>query len=264
VLPSGRLVAGVAAVRADGDALVPIIPGSSLKGAVRAVAEAITPSCERVSVWAARSTWRERSGAGLGAAEAPCRTPDALCPACRTFGAPGWRAMVGFGDLGPDGAVPLEERRVAQRYSHPGAPRRGRRLYRREPEEPPPQKEETLAVVPEGRRFRGAIYLDGADLTGLGLLLLALGIPPHGVPHLRLGGGKNRALGTVEAKIDSGRIYRSLASWVRGERLATADGELARFLKEAEEEAIRTYPGIRDALDRIAQEYRGPEGGERR
>lgn len=236
-----RLVAGVAAVRVDGGHIIPIIPGSSLKGAVRAVAEAVTPSCERASVAGARTS--------------PCRTADALCPACRAFGAPGWRSTIGFGDLGPRDGVTLREQRVAQRYSHGNAPRRGRRLYRPEPEEPQPQREETLAVVPEGSHFSGAIYLDGTDMTGLGLTLLALGIAPHGVPYLRLGGGKNRGLGIVEVTIDSGRIYRSLAAWARRELVPTADGELKRFLAQAQEEAIRTYPGIQDALREIKRQY---------
>jgi len=238
-----RLVAGVAAVRVDGvppDQIIPIIPGSSLKGAVRAVAEAITPSCERASVGRA----------------SPCQTADALCPACRTFGAPGWRSTIGFGDLAPRGGATLREQRVAQRYSHPGASRRGRRLYRPEPEEPQPPKQETLAVVPEGSRFSGAIYLDGTDVAGLGLLLLALGIPPLGVPYLRLGGGKNRGLGIVEATIDSARIYRSLAAWTRGEQIPMANGELERFLTHAEEEAVQTYPGTQDSLREIARQYR--------
>lgn len=245
-----QLVGGIAAVRGDGDALAPIIPGSSLKGAVRAVVEAITPSCERVSA-------RGADGAR------PCRSAAALCPACRIFGAPGWRSTIGFGDLAPAQGVTVTMQRVGQRYSHRNAPRRGRRLYRPSPEEPLPDKEETLAVVAAGGRFRGAIYLDGVDREGLGLVLLALGIPPQGLPYLRLGGGKNRGLGIVDAEVRAGRVYGSLADWLAGRRLLSSAEEVDRLFAEAQVRAINAHPQTPELLERIRREYSTGATGDR-
>lgn len=248
-LLSPRLVGGVAAVRTEGG-LVPIIPGSSLKGAVRAVVEAVTPSCERVAL------------AGHGADA--CRGADVLCPACRVFGAPGWRATVGFGDLAPADGVRPEVGSVAQRYSFRNAPRRGRRLYRVSPEEPLPQSEEELVLVASGSRFRGALYLDGVERVGLGLILIALGVGPHGLPFLRLGGGKNRGLGVVDVDVTAGRLYGSLRQWLRDDRLLTTPEQVASFLERAQEEALETYPQMRARLDRIRREYEGSQDGGRR
>ncbi len=239
ILIQNRLVAGVAAVRAAGR-LVPIIPGSSLKGAVRAVVEAITPSCERVAITKVDA----------------CRGSDALCPACRVFGAPGWKALIGFGDLAPEGADWLRPQRVAQRYSHRNAPRRGRRLYGSEPEDPLPDKDEDLVVVEPGTRFRGALYLDGIDRVGLGLVLLALGATADGLPHLRIGGGKNRGLGIVHVEIGSQKIYPSLAKWLANEPLTDA-GE---FLVQAAREALNAHPRTSERLARIRSGYAGSGG----
>jgi CRISPR/Cas system CSM-associated protein Csm3 (group 7 of RAMP superfamily) len=239
-----RLVGGMATVSA-GSAKVPFIPGSSVKGAVRAVVEAITPSCERVSV-------PGRDGRG-------CQGADGLCPACQVFGAPGWRATVGFGDLVRVGSGgDLQPIRIAQRYSSRNAPRRGRRLYRPEPEDPLPAKEEELAVVPAGTRFRGAIYLDGIDETGLGLIFLALGVPPKGLPYLRLGAGKNRGLGIVEADVRFGRLYRSLRDWLSDTRLLTTPEDAGEFVSRLEEQALAVHPRTRDLVERIRREYAGP------
>jgi hypothetical protein len=228
-----------------GSARVPFIPGTSIKGAVRAVVEAITPSCERVSV--------------PGRHGRACRGADALCPACRIFGAPGWRATISFGDLvSKDSRGEPQPIRVAQRYSFRNAPRRGRRLYRPKPEDPLPAKEEELAVVPARSRFRGAIYLDGIDETGLGLIFLALGVPPKGLPYLRLGAGKNRGLGIVDAEVRFARVYRSLRDWLSGIRFLTEPEEEQAFVSRVEAQALEIHPRTKELLDRIRREYEGP------
>lgn len=212
-----------------------VVPGSSVKGAVRAVVEALTPSCARTD-----------RGAVCGD---PRRDPRGLCPACALLGAPGWRALVAFSDLRPEGdAMSRAAVRVAQRHSHPRAPRRGRRLYRRQPEEPQPTAEEVLIVLPAGSGLRGEIALLGAPPEGAGLVALALGLPPHGLPYLRLGGGKNRGLGVLDVSArsiigsgpDEGPLARGalplglVADWEAG--------ALARFPQaQARLDAIRRY-----------------------
>ncbi len=241
-----RLVGGVVGFRADNGRFVPIVPGSTWKGAVRAVVEALTPSCQRVAVRGAPDV-------------SQCRPPDPLCPACQIFGAPGWRATLGFGDLAPVTGWRLEPRLVPQRYSHRNAPRRGRRLYRPEPEEPLPDQNEELLVVPAGETFEGALYLDGVDRRGLGLVLVALGNSPAGLPYLRLGGGKNRGLGIVDVSIVAGKVYESWQAWLR--RDALAPGTVQSLLHDVIREALAAHPDISERIDVVRREYERGDGG---
>lgn len=236
ILVGGRLVPGIALGRA-GRQVVPIIPGSSLKGAVRAIVEAVTPSCERVAITEVDA----------------CRRSDALCPACRIFGAPGWKALIGFGDLAVQDSRGIRTTSIPQRYSHRNAPRRGRRLYGPEPEDPLPDDDEQLVVVTPGTRFRGALFLDGIDRVGLGLVLLALGVTENGLPHLRIGGGKNRGLGIAEVTVDSARVYASLADWLLDRRLTS--GEIQNLLEEAVSDALKAHPRTSERFAKIRSGY---------
>lgn len=61
----------------ENDKFTPIIPGTSLKGMVRSVFEALTNSCVGLAADGKRLVPRGRQ---------KCATLDELCPACRTFG----------------------------------------------------------------------------------------------------------------------------------------------------------------------------------
>src|SRR5690606_28139462 len=69
---------------------VPILPGSSFKGVVRAVAEAISPSCVPVA---------EQRVRGLLGKHDRCKDVHSLCPACRLFGSIRYAGHVSIGDL---------------------------------------------------------------------------------------------------------------------------------------------------------------------
>ncbi len=240
----GALVHGTTVVSIGG-ALLPIIPGSSLKGAVRAVVEAISASCERVIAKG------ERQDDGYQ----PCDEAGQLCPACQIFGAPGWRATIAFGDLAPARPVSLKLRTVAQRYSFPHAPRRGRRLYGLETEDPLPAAQQTLLCIPRGSAFTGAIYLDGIDASSLGLVFLALGLGPRGLPLLRLGGGKNRGLGVVDVSVTSGRVFADWAAWLRREQLVPGGSPPAQLVAELEDRALEKFPETGPRVKEIRQHY---------
>ena len=210
---------------------VSVVPGSSVKGAVRAIVEAITPSCERVG------------GKGCRGAE--------LCPACTVLGAPGWRATVSFSDLSPSAPVELTGLRIAQRYSHAHAPRRGRRLYGVIPEHPLPSEEEAIACLPPGTVLRGTVRLEGVREEGAGLVALALGLPPHGLPLLRLGAGKNRGLAQSRVTLVKGRAAHGSRELVRG-----ASRHIdAAAVDSWQTTALRVWPEACDRLARIATEY---------
>lgn len=222
------LVEGFAALPAPGQPRL-VVPGSSVKGAVRAAVEALTPSCMRTV----------RQGV--------CTGTDELCPACALLGAPGLRATVAFSDLRPiGGAYRVAAKEIAQRYSHRKAPARGRRLYRKEPESPLPRDREVLVVLTEGSRLAGEVAVTGATEEGLGLLTIALCLPPLGLPYLRLGGGKNRGLGVVEVTLKGwggGRGLRSAASTLPSGGAGSPRG--LDPVRRWQERAIPAYPSLR-------------------
>lgn len=211
---------------------VVVVPGSSVKGAVRAVVEALTPSCDRLS--------RERG--------ASCRDASALCPACATFGAPGWRATVAFSDLLPTEPVNTQVRRVAQRFSHRHAARKGRRLYGLRSEEPLPDAAEALECLPSGARLRGEVFFEGVTEVLAGVTTLALGLAPHGLPLLRLGAGKNRGLAQARVTLRSSAVARNWAAAVRNEH---APVDLAAL----QESALDRWPDCRSFLEQIRRHY---------
>lgn len=224
------LIEGMSTLPSDGGP-VPVIPGSSWKGAVRSIVEALTPSCERPG-------------------DRGCHRPEELCPACALLGAPGWRATVMFSDLrSPPGIVPIPLS-IAQRYSHTSAPRQGRRLYRCQPEEPQPRDREMLMVFPKGTQLEGAITMGGATDEGLGLITLALGLGPLGLPCLRIGGGKNRRLGFVRF---------DLAAAHGGQGLAALDStrsiDLSGRVGEWQQAAVRRFPSLEERLELIRTHY---------
>jgi CRISPR/Cas system CSM-associated protein Csm3 (group 7 of RAMP superfamily) len=69
-----------------------VIQGTSLKGCIRAVYEAITNST--LAVVTSRSRYRDK----IPPERLPCRKRDQLCPASRVFGALDWQGLVEFSD----------------------------------------------------------------------------------------------------------------------------------------------------------------------
>ncbi len=227
---SGRMVVQGFARLPTGQAQVRIVPGSSVKGAVRALVETLTPSCERTGGDA-------------------CRDTRGLCPACALLGAPGWRGLVAFGDLRPgEGHHTVAALRIAQRYGHRDAPRRGRRLYRRRPESPQPKDEEWLLVLDRGSRLQGEVLFAGGTEAQLGLVALALGLPPQGLPYLRLGGGKNRGIGVLRLSAQSVTMLE--LGGVR-DRMPLPQ----QFIERCESAALETFPSARERLEVVRRYY---------
>ena len=242
----GQLAAGLPMEPGGGGgALVPVIPGSSLKGALRAVFEAVTRSCDPLS-------------------DERCQALDQTCPACDLFGFAGRRDAAGrpaslrgalaVSDLAVDGRLRTE--RVPQRYGgHPGAPRHGRRLYGMAPEVSPATADELLTLIDQGARLDGQLRLAGAEPAAVGALLLAAGLVPEGLPLLRLGGGKNRGFGAVRFQVTGGAFAEGRAAWLLGKRAEVTPEVLAGWA------AAGAGLARQDALGRIRTAYAGGGDG---
>lgn len=155
-----------------------VIPGTTLKGVVRSYAEALSPCCEGGT----------------------CRG-DKLCLCCSIFGTLGFLGRVCFCDSPFD--APTEIRRVEVRRG--GRDWGGRRFYHHDKPANPQDinedgqsYEERLEVaVLDGRRIACDLFFENLTLPEMGLLLLAMGLSPRHRFRLKLGGGKNRRLGSV-------------------------------------------------------------------
>ncbi|AFY43431.1 RAMP superfamily CRISPR-associated protein [Nostoc sp. PCC 7107] len=212
-----------------------IIPGSSLKGVVRSIYEAITRSCLC------------KTNAKVPDGYSECKDISQLCPACVTFGAMSWLGLVHFHDAkyDPDNdkpgfqtglitplfspkpeAVDLETGEKI--YYDKNNKIRGRKFY------PHSYQEEVKPTIriqqaETGKKF--TTYVNYANVTKpqLGTLLIALGQDPENRLGLKIGSGKAVGMGTM--RIDVVRIeqlninrylsYNSNSSALEGNKLQT-------------------------------------------
>ncbi len=207
------LFVGTGDVEADQDRLVYqpfarmggrlVIPGTAIKGVVRTYAEALSPSC------AVERRGRMRQCGG-----------DNLCICCSIFGTLGFQGRVCFCDSPFE--APTEIRSVEVRRG--GRDWRGRRFYHHDKpvnaqdiNEDGRSNTERLevAVLPDDRRIACDLFFENLTLPEVGLLLLAMGLSPRHRFRMKLGGGKNRRLGSVRFHVQQtgGILVRSQNSY---------------------------------------------------
>lgn len=193
---------------------VPILPGSSLKGVVRSLLEAIYGGCDPSD---------------------PCHPP---CVACSLFGFVGGRdrEMSEFmGRVGIEDALPLDAAAAAPvilKVPRAFAPRRrvGRRIYG----PAPAGVEPTVAVlaVPRGVVFETRVVVRNVSNEELGQVLRSAGADATFAP--RVGGGKFYGFGRVAVRAREAHLrldgYRSPPMRLDGDALAAAT---ARWIEAA-------------------------------
>jgi hypothetical protein len=227
----------VAEIARRGAAGTPVLPGTSLKGAVRQVYELLTPSCRLV-------------GGRTCKADAKDPAPR-VCPACSLFGIGGLGGRLAVGE-----AVPVAGQARALKiaapagWKPPDAVPGTLRVYgsgkaRDREGKPATTGESTFSVV---GRFTSRLRLVNASDDELGLLFASLGLGAPS-PMLRVGGKKYHGLGTVDVAVSwAQRIYprgemlkgEPLASWVQGlMKAAVGQVEPRRLAWEALHAALR-------------------------
>ena len=177
----------------------PTIPGSSLKGAIRSIVEAISqpPSCLRVT---------KAPSAQLPPSAERCRKKERLCIACQMFGAMDYMGQVRFADaLLPSGMTetahipslfaPRPRERV---YLERGLVK-GRKFYVHGQRGRVAHGNVPIETCPAGSQFPLSVQFENLEPKQLTLLLIAMG---QGQPRLfpKLGGGKPACCGSVEIK----------------------------------------------------------------
>ena len=214
-----------------------IIPGSSLKGVVRSIYEAITRSC-------LCKTNAKKEEIPNNYSE--CKDISKLCPACVIFGAMSWLGLVHFHDAkyDPDndkpgfdtGLIPAlfspkpnainKETREKIYYNHNKI--RGRKFYPHSYQED--EEVERIVRIQQaelGKRFTTYVNYNNLTKMQLGTLLIALGQDSENRLGLKIGSGKAVGMGTM--KIDVVKIeqlemnrylsYNSNSSVLQGNEL---------------------------------------------
>jgi CRISPR-associated protein Csm3 len=222
----------------------PVIPGSSLKGALRSHAERLCRSLARASVcepyWKAKDHSSERPascGLRMDAMKSPPGSVKAYkhsCPACRLFGSTHFRGRFATADAyGPDEQdekkLELRDGVAIDRYT--GGAFKGAKF--------------DLEVLPEGY-FKTRIQIENFERWQLALVALVLRDFEEGL--IRLGSGRSRGLGQVKARVEQFKL-RYFGKRPQG---------LVGLSKQVSDRERKDY-----ALDKEAQAIPLPEGQQR-
>jgi hypothetical protein len=237
----------------------PVVPGTTLKGALRAVVEAITASCLTVRGQATRLLPPPLH------ALRPCTRRDALCPACRLFGGQGYLGRLRVADaplVEGSTTVALVPERHAPRSGR-GAPPPGRRFYGHGR---PAAGTVPVEVFAEGSALAWRLDFASLQPPELGLLLIALG-QGEPSPRLKLGGYKPACFGSVEFGVASLSLDDPAERWLRYEPARPTTPE-RDGVGRAETVALASYSQaaiesglvLRDRLERLASLLRYPSG----
>ncbi|OYT72976.1 MAG: hypothetical protein CFK49_10665 [Armatimonadetes bacterium JP3_11] len=214
-----------------------IIPGSSFKGAVRSIVEAITCSCVRVI----QGKHRPYLPQGYG----ECISIDKLCPACRMFGAQDYQAHVSFEDaVAPKGSLVLlgtpllwtparGGQGLPRRYLDSRGNAKGRKFYSHAK---PAQGADPRTCIKTGAIIQNwRVHFLNLTEAELGVLLTALGLHPKYPFPIKVGGGKPVGLGSVRLQLEAMQL-------IQGENAIRQTGRLGqsqRLQGEALQERVR-------------------------
>ena len=172
-----------------------VLSGSSLKGAIRSIVEAISGSCvSKVSyqVWRAVPRWFSE-----------CQQKGNLCVACRMFGAMGFQGNISIQDA-PKTEGDIVTKFVPEFY----APGRGQKRMQHVPGRKfymhgkVATGKTPVEACKEGSKFRFVIQVDNLKKSEWGLLFTALGHHPNHSFKLKIGGAKPVCFGSIDIQID--------------------------------------------------------------
>lgn len=193
---------------------VRVIPGSTLKGAVRSVVEAITPSTvgkvgrrTRVPAYLQEpGTGRGREANGVDKNKPVEQNP--LSPADRMFGVMDYLGQVRFSDARQIGNVVILVEMPTLHKPNTEDEVRGRKFYKHGQ---PAKGNTPCEAVPEKARFELRCDFDNLRAGELGALLLALGQGEPGL-YLKLGSGKPVCYGSVQIDLKQLILRRQIVA----------------------------------------------------
>jgi hypothetical protein len=186
-----------------------LIQGSSLKGCIRSVYEAITNSTLAVVT----SRYRDK----IPQERLPCRKNTELCPASRVFGALDWQGLIEFNDAKCEsvgfntGFMPSLYRprpEPGSAYFDTRGKVAGRKFYYHTIRAIAKEQNQGIAVQQAAREYTFATQLQFKNLKPeeLGTLLVVLGQDSKYPIALKVGGGKPIGMGTMTVEVTQARV----------------------------------------------------------
>jgi RAMP superfamily len=186
-----------------------LIQGSSLKGCIRSVYEAVTNST--LAVGKSREIPQERL---------PCRDKQKLCPASRVFGALDWQGLIEFNDAKcqsvgfSTGFMPSLYRprpEPGSAYFDARGKVSGRKFYYHTVSAIEKGQNQGIAVQQAARAYTFTTQLQFKNLKPeeLGTLFIVLGQDPKYPIALKVGGGKPIGMGTMTVEVSQARVLQN-------------------------------------------------------
>lgn len=238
-----------------------VIPGSSLKGVVRSVYEALTKSCVCKTKAKIPKSLKECSVKG---------NESKICPACRAFGAMSWQGLIQFTDAKGNTSVDTigfmpslyAPRPKSPAYTDRQGSLKGRKFYY-----------QATTAVDKGKQgipvqaagvnymFRGQVRVKNLSFAEFGALLLVLGQDPQHPLALKAGGGKPVGMGALGTKVAQ---FEQVTNWPSRYQSYDATGgniltgaNLEQFMQSAIAEAKKDLVQTQ-ALQTLTQILRWP------
>ncbi len=183
-------------IKTDGK---PIIPGSSLKGAVRNIAAAISSSCSPESNKSKDNKCKVSFNRNLKKYDID------LCITCDMFGAMSWGSKVSFSDFKAIDAKTKVERMNHQYGPHINADmsRDGYKFYQTGDNKYDSSSKTEAEVICAGSSFSGKIFFKNLTEEELCLLTYSLGLNKkqgHGI-NIKIGGFRNEGIGEIKTEV---------------------------------------------------------------
>lgn len=177
---------------------LPVIPGTSVKGVIRSVCEALSPSCV------------------LGSGNECEVSNGKLCMVCSIFGALGYRGRICFSDVVFKACAPEKIKVYIQRP--PQKPRGDIKFYSETSEKSyignnrrsiSKERIEGLIAPKEGSFY---LCVEGLRDWELGLLFLAMGVSKKYSWDLRIGYARNQGLGWVKFSVEKAFLSKGIGA----------------------------------------------------
>ena len=234
-----------------------VIPGSSLKGAIRSVVEAISESCVSTTVGRVRNAFPKKFKYLTA-----CRRKENLCVACRMFGAMEFKGNVAIQD-----ASYINGDIVTKTIPALYRPRR----YETDSRDVPMRKFYMHGEVASGKtpveacevgsKFRFVVQVDNLTQAEWGLFFTALGGHYDHSFKLKIGGAKPICFGSINFHIEEIKIEKQTRdrylNWdVQSESAKTGE-QLETWKRECIDQATKSLIQM-DLLGTLAKILRYP------
>jgi CRISPR/Cas system CSM-associated protein Csm3 (group 7 of RAMP superfamily) len=240
-----------------------IIQGSSLKGCVRAIYEAITNSTLAV----VSGRYKQK----MPRDRMPCRKKESLCPASQVFGALDWQGLVHFSDAKCEmaksvtGFMPsLYRPRPDERDAYYEKGQAAGRKFYYHAREAVDGGNRGIAVQQAGTEYTFKTNLQVMNLTQaqLGTLLIALGQDGDYPMALKLGGGKPVGMGTVQVQVTgmemAGDVSDRYKQYTVPESAVLTGEDLIKLIQQAVKAAHRENLVEQVQLEQLSQVLQWP------